>query len=143
MESFELGKKIKKDVFRVVILHGDSEFFLCPTLATTRKTPFLKEVSVVCNLNLNLSQLLQFDYLKKLSVLFVCLISYHNMSLRSSKGNVLTVTMYNFVLKANNAFKNSIILFTYSSFKILIFLKAFPFIPFMSLSFRRLRYSTC
>ena len=48
--------------------------------------------------------------------------------------------MYNFVLKANNAFKNSIILFTYSSFKILIFLKAFPFIPFMSLSFRRLRY---
>ena len=77
MESFELGKKIKKDVFRVVILHGDSELFLCPTLATTRKTPFLKEVSVVCNLNLNLSQLLQFDYLKKLSVLFVYLISYH------------------------------------------------------------------
>ena len=145
--------RTKKDVFRVLIPHGDSEFFLCPTLVTTRKASFLKEVSVECNQNLNLSQLLQFDYLQKLSVcLFICfrIISQYgsqnrskSSALRSSKGKVLTVTVYNFVLKAKNAFKNSIILFTYSSSKFLMFLKAFPFIPFMSLSFRRLRYSTC
>ena len=68
--------RIKKDVFRVLIPHGDSEFFLCPTLVTTRKASFLKEVSVECNQNLNLSQLLQFDYLQKLSVLFVYLFPY-------------------------------------------------------------------
>ena len=48
--------------------------------------------------------------------------------------------MFDFVFTRNNAFKNSISVFTYSSFKSVMFLKALPFNPFMSLSFRRLRY---
>ena len=41
---------------------------------------------------------------------------------------------------SSSAFKNGIFIFTYSSSKLVIFLKALPFNPFMSLSFRRLRY---
>ena len=48
MVSFEHGKEIEKDVFSSCHEHGtkkntESEFFLCPTLATRRKNIFLYE----------------------------------------------------------------------------------------------------
>ena len=49
MVSCELGKEIKKDVFRLVTSVGVSFFFLCPTLATRRKTSFFTWLIVTHN----------------------------------------------------------------------------------------------
>ena len=48
--------------------------------------------------------------------------------------------LHNFFFTSSSAFRNGIFIFTYSSSKLVTFLKVLPFNPLMSLSFRRLCY---
>ena len=102
MVSFELGKELEKDVYMGkrknwsirarnpkiwgLIPHGDSEFFLSPTLTTRQKTSFPSDKSNI----LHLAEVTALGFFKKNNFLSQCFSPNKNLNcyMHSSKGRI-------------------------------------------------------